>query len=149
MSRITIPLSLPILVKPTLDTPFRIDYEWWERKELHIGMELRAHLCEEHQVVFREHFDTEKIDWVDARTGEVTQVDGLQHVLQIHCSKQPGYVSEHLSLVDAVFRIFLANGNTPLTCQELGSIIGQPPDKILRTLAGRRVYKGIRPARND
>ena len=112
-------------------------------------MELRAHLCEEHRGVFREHFDTEKIDWVDARTGEVTQVDGLQHVLQIHCSKQPGYISEHLSLVDAIFRIFLANGNTPLTCQELGSMVGQPPDKILRTLAGRQVYKGIRPVRND
>lgn len=149
MSRITVPLSLPTLVKPTFDTPFRIDYEWWERKGLHIGMELRAHLCEEHRAVFRDHFDTEKIDWVDARTGEVTQVDGLQHVLQIHCSKQPGYVSEHLSLVDAIFRIFLANGNAPLTCQELGTIVGQPPDKILRTLAGRQVYKGIRPARND
>jgi hypothetical protein len=149
MSKIAVPPSLPALVKPTLDTPFRIDYEWWDRKKLHISVELRTHLCQEHQAVFSEHFDTEKIDWVDERTGEVTQVDGLQHVLQAHCSKQPGYVNEDLSLVDAIFRVFLANGNTPLTCKELGNIIGQPPDKILRTLSGRQVYKGIRPVRVD
>ncbi|MCP4541094.1 MAG: hypothetical protein GY832_28500 [Chloroflexi bacterium] len=149
MSRITVPFSLPTLVKPTLDTSFRIDYEWWERKELHISIELRSHLCEEHQSVFSEHFDTERIDWVDERTGEVMQVDGLQHVLQIHCSKQSSYVNEHLSLVDAIFRVFLANGNTPLTCKELGNIVGQLPNKILRTLTGRQIYKGIRPVRID
>jgi hypothetical protein len=146
MSKMTVPPSLPTLVKPTLDTPFHIDYDWWEREGLHIGVELRTHLCEAHQAVFSEHFDTEKIDWVDERTGEVTQMDGLQHVLQIHCRKQPGYINEHLSLVDAAFRTFLANGNTPLTCRELSNIVGQPAEKILRTLAGRRVYKGIRPA---
>jgi len=145
MSKITVPPSLPTLVKPTLDTPFHIDYGWWERKGLRINIELRSHLCQEHRVVFSEHFDTEKIDWVNEKTGEVTQVDGLQHVLQIHCSKQPGYINEHLSLVDAVFRVFLANGNTPLTCRELSNITGHPAEKILRTLTGRQIYKGIRP----
>jgi hypothetical protein len=149
MNSVSVPPSLPALVKPTVDTPFHIDYGWWEWKNLRIGIELRTHLCEEHREVFSEHFDTEKIDWVDERTGEVTQVDGLQHVLQVHCSKQPGYVSEHLSLIDAVFRVFLANGNAPLTCRELSHVVGQPPDKILRTLAGRQVYKGIRPVQID
>lgn len=145
MSKITIPPSLPTLVKPTLDTPFHIDFGWWEREGLHLGVELRTHLCQEHRAVFSEYFDTEKIDWVDEKTGEVTQVDGVRHVLRIHCSKQPDYINENLSLVDAVFRVFLANGNTPLTCRELGDIIGRPPERILRTLAGRQVYKGIRP----
>lgn len=149
MSKITVPSSLPTLVKPTLDTPFHIDYEWWDRKGLQIGVELRAHLCQEHRAVFSEHFDTEKIDWIDEQTGEVTQIDGLQHVLQVHCSKQPDYLDEHLSLVDAIFRIFLANGNTPLTCRELSNPIGQPPEKILRTLAGQQIYKGLRPAQRD
>ena len=149
MSKIAVPPSLPTLVKPTLDTPFRIDYGWWDRKGLQVSVELRSHLCQEHQAVFSEHFDTEKIDWVDEKTGEVMQVDGLQHVLQVHCSKQPRYINEHLSLVDAVFRVFLANGNAPLTCKELSNIVGQPPEKILRTLAGRQIYKGIRPAQAD
>lgn len=91
----------------------------------------------------------DKIDWVDEKTGEVRQVIGLQHVLQTHCSKQPGYINDDLSLVDAAFRVFLANGNSPLTCKELSGIIGQPPQKILQTLSGRRIYKGIRPAPLD
>ena len=146
MNKVTVPPSLPALVKPTLDTPFCIDYKWWERRGLHVGVELQSHLCPEHRVVFSEHFDIEKIDWVDEKTGEVRQVDGLQHVLEVHCSKQPDYLNENLSLVDTVFRVFLANGNTPLNCRELSSIIGHLPEKILRTLAGRHIYKGIRPA---
>ena len=140
------PVSLPALVKPTLDTPFHIDYGWWERKNLRIAVELRAHLCQTHRDAYKEHHHVEMIDWVDERTGEVTQVDGLQHVLRVHCSKQPDYVGENLPLVDAVFRVFLANGNAPLSSRELSSIIGQLPERILRTLAGRQVYKGIRPA---
>jgi hypothetical protein len=149
MGKIPVHPSLPALVKPTVDTRFHIDYDWWERNEIYINVELRAHLCQEHREVFSDHFDTEKIDWVDGRTGEVTQIDGLQHVLQIHCSKQPGYINENLSLIDAIFRVFLANGNTPLTCQELSNIVGQMPDKILRTLSGLRIYKGIRPIQTD
>ncbi len=145
----TVSLSIPTIVKPTLDTPFHIDYSWWERQGLQIGVELRAHLCQEHRAIYSDYLDTEKIDWVDDRTGEVTQVDGLQHVLQTHCSKQPDYINEKLSLVDAVFRVFLANGNRPMTCRELSNIIGHPADKILLTLAGSRVYKGIRPERKE
>lgn len=149
MSKSTVPPLMPTLVKPTLDTPFHVDYDWWERKGLQISVELRNHLCHEHQAVFSEHFDTEKLDWVDAKTGEVTRVDGLQHVLSVHCSKQPDYINEGLSLIDAVFRVFLANGNAPLTCRELSGVVGRPAERILHTLAGRRVYKGIRPTKKD
>jgi len=116
---------------------------------LHIGVELRAHLCQEHRAVYKDHFDLDKIDWVDEKTGEVKQVIGLQHVLRVHCSKQPDYIHKDLSLVDTVFRIFLANGNAPLTCRELSGIVGCLPEKILRTLSGRQIYKGIRPAPQD
>lgn len=148
MAEMTIPASLRELVRPTLDTPFHIDYDWWERKGLDISVELRSHLCEEHREAFsREFVADEKIDWVDERTGEVRRVDGLQHVLHIHCSQQEDYINDSLPLIDAVFRAFLAGGNKPLTPRELGSTTGRYPERILRTLAGRRVYKGIRPAR--
>jgi hypothetical protein len=87
----------------------------------------------------------EKVDWVDPDTAEVQQVDGLQHVLITHCAKEPDFISERTALVDAVFRIFLANGNTPLTPVELAERLGRPPETILRTLSGMRVYKGLRP----
>lgn len=133
--------GLEQLKTSTADTLFHIDYDWWERKGLRLGVELRAHLCQEHRAVF----SIDKIDWVDEKSGEGAQVGGLRHVLQVHCSKQPDYINDNLLLVDAVFRVFLANGNTPLTCRELGSIIGRPTERVLRTLGGRRVYKGIRP----
>ena len=147
MSKVTIPPTVPKLVKPSLDTPFHIDYDWWKRQGLQITVELRAHLCQEHQAVFSDHFDIEEIDWVDEKTGEVTKVNGLQHVLQVHCSQQPDYINDGLSLVDAVFRVFLANGNEPMTSEELSAITGRPAEKILNTLSGLRVYKGIRPLR--
>jgi len=145
MNKPTVPALIPNLVKPTLDTPLHIDYDWWKQKGMQISVELRNHLCADHQAAFSEHFDTEELDWVDAKTGEVTRVNGLQHVLQAHCSKQPDYINPNLSLINAVFRVFLANGNTPMTCQELSDAIGHAPDKILHTLTGRQVYKGIRP----
>ncbi len=148
MAEMTIPASLRQLVKPTIDTPFHIDYDWWERKGLDIGVELRSHLCQEHREAFGQDLAAEEeIDWIDQRTGEVRRVNGLQHVLSTHCSKQPDYIRDSLPLIDAVFRVFLAQGNRPLTPEELGGITGRYPERILRTLGGRRVYKGIRPVR--
>jgi hypothetical protein len=137
------------LIKPTLDTPFHIDYEWWNREDRELRVYLRSHLCPEHRAVFEEHLDTEEIDWIDEDTAEVTRVDGLQHVLRIHCSLQPDYIEPHTPLVDAVFRIFLANNNKPLTPAELGERIKRDPAVILRTLSGPRVFKGLRPFVDD
>ncbi len=144
-NKATIPPVPSVLVKPSLETLFHIDYDWWARKRLQVNVELRNHLCEEHRATFGENFSEEKTDWVDMRTGEVTQVNGLQYVLQVHCSKQPDYINENLSLVDAVFRVFLANGNTPMTCQQLSRAINRPAETILHTIGGLQVYKGIRP----
>jgi hypothetical protein len=63
-----------------------------------------------------------------------------------HCAKQEDFLTSNMALVDSVFRVFLANGNKPLTPEELGEILNRPPATILRTFSGLRVYKGIRPA---
>ncbi len=148
MAEMTIPASLRELIKPTVDTSFHIDYDWWDRQGLDIGVELRSHLCREHREAFGPELAAEdEIDWIDQRTGEVRRVNGLQHVLHIHCSKQPDYIRDSLPLIDAVFRVLLARGNQPMTPRELGSATGRYPERILRTLRGPRVYKGIRPAR--
>jgi len=145
MGEVKVSLAHLRLIKPTLDMPFHVNRDWWEQTGRDFRIELRAHLCSEHRVVYKDHFDTEVIDWVDGQTGEVTRVDGLQHIIREHCSREPGYLGEDVSLIDVVFRAFLANGNRPLTCQELGDITGRPAEKILRTLSGQRIYKGLRP----
>ena len=85
------------------------------------------------------------VDWVDAETAEVQQVDGLQHVLITHCARLPGFITDRTAMVDALFRIFLANGNEPLSTQELAAQLNRPPLIILKVLSGGQVYRGIRP----
>ncbi len=133
------------LIKPKLTTPFKIDFDWWKKHDRDWRVYLRSFLCEEHQALFENSDNDEVIDWVDPNTAEVTQVDGLLHVLITHCAKQEGFLSERMALVDSVFRVLLSNGNKPMDAQELGEILNRPPSTILRTLSGIRVYKGIRP----
>mgnify|MGYP007068814388 FL=1 len=133
------------LIKPTLDTPFRIDFAWWKSHDHNWRIFLYSFLCEEHQKVFADLTDEIWIDWIDPVTAEVQHVDGLQHILMTHCAKQSDFVSNTTTLVNAVFRVLLANGNTPCTLNELSRLIGKPPEIILRTLSGSTVYQGIRP----
>lgn len=132
------------LVKPTLQTCFHIDFDWWQKNDRDWHVYLRNYLCQEHQFVFADVGETAMVDWVDPQTAEVQQVDGLQHMLITHCAKQPDFITQHTALVDGLFRIFLANSNQPLNSEELGRMLGRPPQTILRTLSGSRVLQGIR-----
>jgi hypothetical protein len=136
-------------VRPTLDTNFHIDREYWERADRDLQVYLRSHLCAEHQDAFSESESDALVDHVDPVTAEVSRVAGIQHVLITHCSQQPDYLTQKTTMVNAVFRVFLANGNQPLTPVELGEKLDRRPDTILKTLSGARVYKGIRPYTED
>jgi hypothetical protein len=133
------------LVKPKLDTPFKIDFEWWKKHDRDWRVYLRSFLCDEHQEMFENLSNNETIDWVDPDTAEVSQVDGLQHVLITHCARQEDFLTSRMALVDSVFRVFLSNGNKPLNAEELADVLNRPATTILRTFSGIRVYKGIRP----
>lgn len=137
--------KLHSLIKPSQHTRFRIDFEWWQQKERDWHVHLWGLLCPEHQKAFANPEDNLMVDWVDPNTAEVQQVEGLQHLLITHCAKEPDFITPHTTLVDAVFRLFLANGNTPLTPIEMSEALHRPPDTILKTLTGSRVYRGVRP----
>lgn len=133
-------------VKPTLDTRFHIDYDWWEQSNQDLMLYLRQHLCEKHREdVADENRALEMVDLVDQETGQIWRVNLLTYILVVHCSQESDFVSERTSLVDAVFRTLLAAGNRPMTPVELSERIGRPADVILKTLSGRTVYKGLRP----
>jgi len=142
----TAPVEIPTSrVRPTLSTRFHIDRDWWQRTGRELEVYIRDHLCPEHQRQYDESETGVKVDHVDPRSGEVTVVDRFQHLLSSHCSLQPDYVTPQMSLINALFRIFLANGNLPQTPDQLSQRTGRSPQMILRTLSGPRVYKGIRP----
>lgn len=137
------------LVKPTTDTPFSIDFDWWKQHDSNWRIFLYSYLCPEHQATFAEAQPDITVDWVDPETAEVSQVDGLQHVLMTHCARQPEFISANSMLVDSVFRVLLANGNEPMTPNQLSEVIRRPANTILQTLSsGTQVYKGIRPRHN-
>lgn len=133
------------LVKPTKDTPFHIDFDWWKNHDSNWHIYLFDLLCQDHQASYANMDEQATIDWIDPETAEVTAVDGLQHILISHCAKQDAFRESYATMVDGVFRELLANGNQPLTPVELSEKISRPAETILRTLAGPQVYKGIRP----
>ena len=133
------------LLKPNIKTPFHIDFDWWKQNERDWHIFLRSLLCVEHQETFASVEEGGMIDWIDPNTAEVKPVDGVQHALMSHCAQLPEFVGERTAVVEAVFRIFLANGNTPMSADDLGKKLGRPAETILKTIAGPRVYRGLRP----
>jgi len=138
-------IKRPSLLRPTVDTPFHIDFDWWQANDRDWRVYLNALLCSEHQVMFVDWQEGQTVDWIDPQTAEVKQVDGIQHVLMSHCALQPEFLNERTALVEAVFRLFLINGNQPMSSAELAGRLNRPPDTILRTLTGARIYRGLRP----
>jgi hypothetical protein len=132
-------------VRPGLDTPFHIDYEWWKRD----GQDLRAYLISqllpEQRKPFENGQNEGETDWIDPVTAEVRRIDTLQQALA-KAAQDAQWITNQTTLVDAVFRVFLANGNKPMSPNELGKLLNKAPMTILRTLAGQTVYKGLRPA---
>jgi len=133
------------LLKPSVKTPFHIDFEWWQKNERDWHVFLRSFLCAEHQEAFANTEEGDLIDWIDPQTAEVKPVDGVQHALISHCAQMPDFVSQRTAVVEAIFRLFLANGNIPMSAEDLSERLGKSADTILRTIAGPRVYRGLRP----
>ena len=132
-------------VRPTTQTHFHIDFNWWQERDRDWRVFLQSLLCLGHQQSFAELPENHMVDFVDPLTAEVQTVDGLQHVLITHCAKMDGFISPHTTLVDAIFRLFLANGNIPMTPIELSQQSGRSPDLILRVMTGVHIYRGLRP----
>lgn len=133
-------------LRPTLDTLFHIDYEWWSKGDRDLRVYLRSHLCAEHRDQLAEaNLDGDLIDWIDPLTAEVKRRDALVLLMQAHCAQQPHFIGEHASIVDAAFRVFLTNDNLPLTPRQLAEQIGRDAETVLRTIGGKQVYQGIRP----
>lgn len=132
------------LIRPTTQTPFHIDFDWWQDTDANWRIFLFDFLCEKHRDDFGGMENSFKIDAVNHETAEVETVDGLLYTLIHHCAKQPDFIIDSMPLVAKIFRIFLSNGNKPLSADELSVLTNRPARTILATLTGPQVYKGIR-----
>jgi hypothetical protein len=133
--------------RPSLETRFRIDEDWWKSGGKDLRIAVRGQLCRDCQSRFPDHRNLESVDWVEPETAEVVRADALLQTLRSDCAKKPEFISSSNSLVTNIFRLLLLNGNQPLTPPELAK---QMPwtnaETILRTLVAGTIYMGIRPA---
>lgn len=136
--------SMPSLVKPSLDTPFHIDYSWWKQNDREWSVYLRGMLGEELEQKLIEVGEESELDWVDPETAEVRRVGAIQYFLALKFSVNEAG-DEGVSMVEAIFREFLRNSNAPLNSNELAEKLKRPAKTILLTLSGKRVYRGMRP----
>jgi hypothetical protein len=132
------------LLKPTVDTLFHIDYIWWERADEDLRTYLISHLLPEQRERLSQIKEERIVDFIDPETGEVTSLDELGLAIRT-AAEDPDFINSYIPLVDSVFRVFLKNGNQPLSPRELADYTGRPAATILKTLFSGRIYKGIRP----
>jgi len=132
--------------RPSLETKFYIDQDWWQSTGKDLRVTVRGQLCKDCQTRFPDHRNLDAVDWVDAETAEVVRADALLQTLQSHCAALPEFIARTNSLITNIFRILLLNGNQPQTPVELAT---QMPwtnaATILRTLAAGQIYLGLRP----
>ncbi len=135
--------------RPTLDTRFHIDTDWWVEQGRDIRVYVRNLLCDDCSKALATMPLDSMIDSVDPETGEVHQVDALWDSLLTCCSKKPGFIDDNVPIVDGIFRVFVSNGNKPLSIRELHAYVShRSPEVLLRTLTAGDVYLGIRPYRD-
>jgi len=137
-------MALNYLIKPSLDTKFFIDYNWWESSRDDLQIYLLTHLSQEQQTALSTRDLQEVYDYVHPDTGEVFALDALGLAIQ-ESSRSEDFISDHIGLIDSVFRAFLVNGNQPLNAQELAEATGRNAATILKTIGGVHIYRGIRP----
>ncbi len=140
---------MPKYIKPTTKTKFHIDFNWWESLENNLRSSLIEHACPECREMVELDPTPKYMDWIDPETGQVFEIDQLWYLVRQKCSDDPYYISDTLPLIGAIFRLFIANNNTPLTPIEIHHQLAQKsPNVILKIIGGRQVYKGLRAVMN-
>ena len=129
--------------RPSIDTKFHIDHDWWENSGRDFRLYLRDQLCEECRERFADHQNTENVDWVDPDTGGAPDRRPRECLRALR--QRPGIHQQRLPLASACFRVFLANNNA-FSPNELNQLLpwlsGQNPAHPGR----REDYLGLRPS---
>ncbi|HYN87273.1 MAG TPA: hypothetical protein VER55_02025 [Ardenticatenaceae bacterium] len=137
------------LLRPTLNTRFVIDWDWFQRNRMNPQLAVGNQLCYQCRREFEEGLPVEEVDWVDSETAEVSRIDSMREHILVHCQWKPDYINTTTPLSTAIFRALLANNNRPLSVAELTQRLGRTdPETILRLLTHGEVKNGIVPMRD-
>lgn len=113
-----------------------IDQEWYQQGGRSLPVFVRSRLCPSCQ----------------QQLGPENGLDDLYRALGDCCSEKEGFLSFRLPLKERCFRLFLANGNQPLTLRQMSEKLGQPeemgsfgvPDSALQRVIEADQFYGLR-----
>ncbi len=116
-----------------------IDLDWYQQNNRSLFLIVSSYLCPK----CRER--------VKAKKRNISAADLLSTIKDC-CSETPDFITSRLSIMESVFRLFLANGNQPLDLEELGKQLSERRDgdtyrtssRILSRLLDSDQYYGLR-----
>ncbi len=154
----------PVLEEPSLpaeEARFFVDPQWYEEHGISFSTVAQARLCGSCSMKLGT-FIEERFPVVDPKTKRVVfenrRVPYAANPLPIIrdcCSKSRDYITHETPLLEAIFRVFLANGNQPMTVAtlrehlltylpEVAALRSEYPTQLLeRMIRGDRAY-GLR-----
>jgi len=120
-------------------TRWFIGLDWYQQHNRSLPVLAQSYLCPK---------CAEKLS---AGEGEPS-IDTLLATISGCCSGAPGYIHDQLSIMESVFRLFLANGNQPLYLEELSKQLSEwrggdtyrTSAEILPRLLNKDRYYGLR-----
>ena len=89
-----------------------INLDWYQRNNRSFFALTQGYLCPK----CREHLKADE---------QEASVDELLSAIKDCCSKAPGFIAPKSPILDSIFRLFLANGNQPLSLEEIGKQLGE------------------------
>jgi hypothetical protein len=104
---------------------YQIDPSWFEENHLSFDEVVRARMCDACQARLGSEVE-ERVPVFDKSSGRMrfethTGVYGGDplKVIREHCGRAKNYIHRDMPTLEAIFRIFLANGNQPMTLDQV------------------------------
>ncbi|MFC1909491.1 hypothetical protein ACFLXD_06575 [Chloroflexota bacterium] len=94
------------------ETRWFIDVDWYQQNNRSLLVLAQNYLCP-------------KCAKQLSDKGKEIPLDNLLTTIKNCCSQTPGYINSQLPIMESIFRLFLANGNQPLSIEELGSQVSE------------------------
>ncbi len=146
----------------TTGTPYFIDASWFEENNFSFTDFVQARMCapcvrrldeevEERYTVMDQKTRRFKYEFRTVKYGA-----NPAKVIRDHCSKEKNYIQPDMPTLEAIFRIYLANGNVPMPLEHVREQLAEwcpgggcqwllLPMEALERLVQRDTYYGIRP----
>jgi hypothetical protein len=104
---------------------YHVDPSWFDENALSFDDVVRARMCDACRARIGKE-ETERAPVFDPETGRMRVVERQttygsdpMKTIQHHCGRAKNYIHRDMPTLEAIFRVFLANGNQPMTLDQV------------------------------